>query len=226
MEISVVMATLNSSQHLKQALSSIFTQSLQPAEVIVVDGGSTDDTREILSRFPQVVVSEQAGTGLAQAWNQAIATAAGAHIAWLDSDDYWVPDALSQHGRALIERPFATASVGRVRFFAEGDGLPPGFRAELLNGDHHAIMPGTTVVRREAVRELGEFDCELEVATDIDWFARLRENFSTTQVSQVVLNKRVHDSNLSYTSSSASNYGALIARIAHAQLLRRRGAAT
>jgi glycosyltransferase involved in cell wall biosynthesis len=97
MNISVIIPTWNRAERLVNALQSVFSQSRPPAEVIVVDDGSTDNTREIVRRqFPDARYLFQQNKGVSSARNTGIAAANGNWIALLDSDDHWEPDKLKQ----------------------------------------------------------------------------------------------------------------------------------
>jgi hypothetical protein len=131
-------------------------------------------------------------------------------IAWLDSDDIWEPDAIAAHGHVLSGMPGAGFSVGHVRFFLHGDTPPTGFRPELLEGSHKAFMPGTSLVSAQAVARVGQFREDLGVATDIEWFARLRDTVPFAETDHVILRKRVHSANLSYGSTATGHYSAAL----------------
>src|SRR4030095_4422896 len=95
--ISVVIPTFNRAGVVKRALESALRQSLPPAQIIVIDDGSTDDTREVLGGYGdtiEYVRQENAGASVAR--NRGIALARHPWIAFLDSDDYWLPDHLAR----------------------------------------------------------------------------------------------------------------------------------
>lgn len=218
--VSVVMAVRHPAPHIEQALGSIDAQTLAPHEVILVEAGDTESHLVIRSRLRRI---PQSGSGLAQAWNQALQAATGDWIAWLDSDDVWSPDALAAHARALAQAPEAGVSVGHVSFFLDADSLPAGFRPELLEGTHRAFMPGTSLVSRQAAARMGPFREDLGVATDIEWFARLRDTVPAAETHEVVLRKRVHGANLSYTAAASGDYSAALLATARSRLLGRGG---
>jgi glycosyltransferase involved in cell wall biosynthesis len=96
MNISVIIPTWNRAARLANALQSVFAQTLPAAEVIVVDDGSTDDTRRLVrSRFPDARYIYQSNRGVSRARNTGIQAASGDWIALLDSDDHWLPDKLA-----------------------------------------------------------------------------------------------------------------------------------
>jgi glycosyltransferase involved in cell wall biosynthesis len=208
MKISVIMATLNAARFLAEALDSIARQTLPTAEIILVDGGSTDDTRAIACRYPGVRFAAQSGSGLPDAWNCGLATATGDSIAFLDSDDCWTPNKLQLQSSLLQSDLTVQAVVGHVRFFLEaGAACPRSFKPELLQGTYPAPMPGALLIRREALARVGLFDTRFPVACDIDWFARLRDlQIKLVTLPDLLIHKRVHQGNLSLATASQPTY--------------------
>jgi len=219
--VSVVIATRNAERYLPTALESVAEQTYDNVEVIVVDKASTDRSVEI-ARTHGARCIEQRGNGFAGAWNEGIEVARGDLIALLDSDDSWVPGKLEAQVRLLEERPELDYAIGRVRFFLEpGMELPPSFKPELLGTDHVAHMPGALLARRSVFDEVGPFRTDYNIASDIDWLARLKDAGLRTEVAEGALtHKRVHDSNLSYF--EAEDMSREILRLLRASVARQR----
>jgi glycosyltransferase involved in cell wall biosynthesis len=196
--ISVVMAVLDGELYLREALDSVVAQEYS-LEIVVVDGGSQDHSVEIASSYEQVRCITQSGEGLGNAWNEGVAASVGGLIAFLDSDDRWMPDKLSAQLRLLDAKPKLAGVIGMVRFFREPrEPLPDGFRRELLEGEHLGRMPGALLVRRQVWDQVGEFMERYRIAVDVDWFARLKDaGHKLGIVPELVMEKRVHGSNLS-----------------------------
>jgi glycosyltransferase involved in cell wall biosynthesis len=199
--VSVIVPVKEQERFLEQALRSVVEQSYPRIEPIVVDASSADRSREIALSFEGVRCLTQSGTGLSGAWNQGIEASRGELVAFLDGDDYWLPGKLRAQVDLLTERPELAGTVGKARFFlAEGSEGPPGLRREILSGEHRAPMPGTLLVRRRVFQEVGLFDPGYLVAMDVDWFARVKDaglEFATLPM--VMLEKRLHDDNLSHS---------------------------
>jgi len=206
------MAIKNAEGYLASALDSIAAQTFQDFEVIVVDGGSTDDSLRIARSYPNVSCMHQVGSGFANAWSQGIKQARSPLISFLDSDDLWTPDKLARQVAYLDGHPDKGYVVGRVQFFAGSEQtLPPGFKPQLLKGSHIAYMPGTTTIRRQVIDRIGLFEENWEIVSDIVWFQRLREaKVEAGLIDDVLLRKRVHASNLSYTTDWRIYSGELI----------------
>ncbi len=85
--VSVIITTFNDSHYLGSALDSVTTQSVKPAEIIVVDDGSSDDPATVTSRYTDVCLIRQSNQGLAAARNTGLRAARGRYVLFLDADD-------------------------------------------------------------------------------------------------------------------------------------------
>ena len=101
--------------------------------------------------------------------------------------------------RALEDERGADCVISRMRFVLEpGCDVPPGFRPALFDSDHLAQMPSALLARRAVFDRIGTFDTRWPIASDIDWFARVKDaRLRVEVVPQVLVEKRVHDANLS-----------------------------
>jgi glycosyltransferase involved in cell wall biosynthesis len=223
--VSVIVPVKNAERYLEQALRSVVEQSYTHIEPIVVDGSSTDRSREIALSFDGIRCLTQSGTGLSGAWNQGIEASRGELVAFLDGDDHWLPGKLGAQVDLLTERPELAGTVGKARFFlADGSNGPPGLRREALSGEHPAHMPGTLLVRRRIFEEVGLFDPDYLVAPDVDWFARVKDaGLELATLPMVMLEKRFHDDNLSH--SHPERYRREMLRVFRASAARQRAAA-
>ena len=219
--VSVVMAVLDAEPFLRESLDSVVAQ-VHPVEIVVVDGGSRDESVAIASSYEQVRCLTQRGEGLGNAWNEGIAASSGELIAFLDSDDRWLPGKLDAQVAHLEADPELAAVIGMVRFFLEpGEPIPSGFRPELLEGEHVGRMPGALLARRRTFERLGGFQESYRIAVDVDWFARLKDSgLDLGVVPELVIEKRVHGSNLS--NSDQDRLAGELTRAMHASVRRQR----
>lgn len=225
--ITVVMATRNAAAFVAEALQSIALQRtsglVDSLQLLVVDAASTDGTQELVNRIEFATLQQQQGEGLWQAWNQAIEQVSTPWIAMLDSDDCWEPGALSAHLEAMAAQPEALVSIGRTRFVLDGSELPKGIRPALLEGSHRGPIPGATLFRREVFEQLGLFDPANSTASDVAWFARLRqEGIAIAEPEALVLTKRIHANNLSTALAGKSQYNQDLLAIARASIEQQR----
>lgn len=178
-KVSVVIPAYNRAESIGRAISSVFAQTFSDFELIVVDDGSTDGTAACASAFDRpdlrVIVHER-NRGAAAARNTGIAAAEAPLVAFLDSDDEWLPDKLARQVRRLEETEAAACCSG---FLLERGGtiserrLPEtrGWRARLLRGC--TVSPGSTlVVERRCFGEIGPFDESLGRFEDWEWLLR------------------------------------------------------
>lgn len=222
--VSVIIATRNAARFLGACLDSVLNQSDAPSEILVVDASSDDGTREIATSYSDVTLLTQQGSGLPNAWNQGIRAARGSLIAMIDADDVWAPHYLRDCGQALRAHPEALCALAKVRFLADPTDLPAGLRPELANAERLGHMPGSTVFRRSVFDRVGLFPEDLVIASDIEWFGRLRtHDISCVEVDAVGLIKHMHGDNLSLDRGLADTYARELLTIARA---RARGAAS
>jgi glycosyltransferase involved in cell wall biosynthesis len=221
--VSLVMATRDAARFLRDALDSVRAQTRPPDEIIVVDGQSTDDSVAIARSYGARVIVES-GSGFASAWNDGIQTASGDFIALLDSDDRWRPRKLEWQLAALDQHEAADGAIGYVVFFmAPEQPRPPGFKLALLDGQHIAHMPGALLARRRLFDMVGLFDPAWAIASDIDWFAKIKDHgCEIAVVPEVVIEKRVHDRNLSYVTAKTPVVNREILKLLHESIKRQR----
>ena len=200
--LSIIIAVKNAECFLAQALDSIVAQSFDDYQIVIVDGRSSDKSLTIAQTYKKVVCIEQSGEGFLNAWNIGIAFSNTPFIAFLDSDDIWSPDKLASQMAVFDAKPEIECVFGKVRFFLEPDcKLPKGFRPELLEKNYAIPMSGATLVKRSVLTRIGPFDERMKIAGDIAWIMQLRTMSIFDFVDKVVLNKRLHDSNLGHTTS-------------------------
>lgn len=180
--VSVVIANYNMARSVGQAIRSVLGQSRPPIEVIVVDDGSTDNSRqvirEIAAEAPRVVVIEQPNSGQTRAKNAGARRATGSILGFCDADDYWLPQKLEMQ-LPLFERSEVALVYSGARWVDLEDrtlGRVPQrhFTGRVLG---HLIVEnfvpfGTALVRRSAFEAVGRFDERYHMG--IDWAAWLR----------------------------------------------------
>ncbi|MFE1744117.1 glycosyltransferase [Coleofasciculus sp. H7-2] len=201
--VSVIIVVKNGERYLTRAIESILAQTYEPYEIIVVDGQSIDNTENIAKSFQQVRYVRQTTQGIADAYNQGIDSARGEFIAFLSHDDTWTPNKLSTQVSYMIQHPEIQYTVAKVKFFLEeGHSIPPGFRPELLEGEHIGCIMETLVARKTLFEAIGKLNPEFTVAEDVDWFSRAKDNnISMTVMAEVLLHKHIHNTNLSLNSA-------------------------
>lgn len=214
--VSVVMTCRNEEAYIEQAISSVLTQSAIDAisEIIVVDDGSSDGSRVLLENLaaaqPLLKILTGPEKGLSAARNLAIQQARGTHVAFLDGDDYWVPDKLERQLAALdsldhigiiysdfydFTKPDSSDAVLiRVRPYTSKD-------ADTLEKYfvHDApIVPSTAIIPRAVFDDVGMFDPDIRLGEDTEMFMRIAERWQFQHIPGGVLYKRRHGKNLTH----------------------------
>lgn len=170
---SVVIATLNSARTLQRCLDSVANQRFREFEVLLVDGGSRDGTRSIVTAHGDLVsqfVSEP-DRGIYDAWNKAVAIARGEWICFLGADDYfWDADVLGDY-RAFIAESLTTRFIyGQIMKVGEsGEAL--GIQGEpwsvaARRFPHAMTVPHVASMHHRSLFEPGRFDTRLKIAAD------------------------------------------------------------
>lgn len=180
MKISVVTVAWNAAATIEDTLRSVAAQTHGDIEHIVIDGGSSDGTTEIVARYPHVakVVSER-DKGIYDGMNKGLRLATGDAVGFLNSDDFYCRDdavALISKG---LEESGADAVTGAIAMIDRHDSSrlvryypSTGFRKWMLRFGHMPPHP-TLYIRREMLAKIGEFDHELRIGADFDMIVRM-----------------------------------------------------
>jgi glycosyltransferase involved in cell wall biosynthesis len=214
--VSVVIPTFRRSAMIRETLDSVFAQSFADFEVVVVDDGSPDDTRERLAplaRAGKIRYLEQSNQGRGGACNRGIAEARGEFLALLDDDDLWPADKLAWQvevlrgapGAALVfgfARPFRAGGLGEVPMeFVDPRNrheIPPSGRvSRSFLWRNWISAPGLTLMRLHAVKAAGGLDTSLWPADDYDLYVRLAERGEFIYRDACALYYRKHRANAS-----------------------------
>jgi len=209
-KVSVVVPTYNASLYIVEALESILSQTFKDFEIIVVDDGSTDNTREILKKYNgKINCYFQKNQGAVRARNSAFELSRGEFIAFLDQDDIWLADNLRKKVLFLDKNPNVPVVTSNFMFFGDvcqkssfverkifldkkiGDEFIIFDTLGLLLEQCFMFCP-TTVVRREVFRKYGGF--QIEVSDDYDLFLRISQSSDFGCINNVLVKKRVHNS--------------------------------
>ncbi|HEY7267967.1 MAG TPA: glycosyltransferase family A protein [Solirubrobacterales bacterium] len=204
--VSAIVPAFNGERFLEQALRSVVDQSLPPAEVIVVDDGSTDGSAEIAEGFGEPVrCIRQENTGVAGARNRGLSAAAGELIAFLDQDDLWPEEKLEAQVAALVANPEVGIVSGHLRVIG---GALPG-RAWSTRGPREAPAGAhlsAALIRRSVFDKTGPLDEAIgHAADDLEFFVRARDlGVRRLNLDVVTLLYRWHGGNTSTDIDSAA----------------------
>ena len=178
--ISIVVPTLNQAAFIEQTLASIVGQNWPRTEIIVIDGGSTDGTREIVGRYPVAHFISEKDRGQADAINKGMRLAKGDILAWLNSDDYYLPLALNRAIAALgdLTQPRLVYGACLLWFDAElrARVVHPGpFRREALATSSFIYQP-SAFWTRALWEKAGPLDETKHFVLDWEWWLRASQH--------------------------------------------------
>ena len=178
--ITVITVVFNGAAHLEQAIRSVLDQSEEKIEYIIIDGGSTDGTLEIIRRYEDRIASwvSEKDNGIFDAMNKGIARATGEFIGFLNADDWYEPGILGQVANRVTANPGSPA--GRVIYF-NYYWWDEEFSTETRNPRQcnlkywrgMSILHQAMFVQRKVYEELGPYNLEYRFASDYDYFLRL-----------------------------------------------------
>ena len=196
MLFSVIIPTYNRAALLREALESVFAQTLTDYEVIVVDDGSTDETATVLHDYPKVKVLAQSNGGPGAGRNAGARQAQGDYLAFFDSDDLWFPWTLESFAE-LIERQDRPAILGaRLMEFSDRDELKavqktppaaevfPDYFASCSRG--YFVGAGMSVLRRDVFLSTGGYTDQPINSEDHDLILRLGNAAGFAQITAPV----------------------------------------
>jgi glycosyltransferase involved in cell wall biosynthesis len=198
--ISVVIPAYNSAAYIRETLESVLAQTYPPLETIVIDDGSTDTTAEIVQSYAgRVRLLQQDHQGVSAARNLGIKEARGDYIAFVDSDDLWLPEKLRLQAACLLEKDVVWVTC-YVDYFSDKSGqILYHYRKKLYEGDvleqefvYKFIRSPTPVVKRTVFEEIGYFNEEYDVRTieDTDMWLRIAARYPLGAVYKVLALKR------------------------------------
>ena len=201
-EVSVVIPAYNSARFIGEALQSVFDQTFKDYEIIVVDDGSTDSTKQVIDRYGNKIryVFQQQG-GQAKARNRGIRDSLGRFIAFLDADDVWLPLKLEKQV-CMFHRCSELAMVFTENSIFNESGVcrtSLGKGEKLMKGDvakniflHSGVLTSTVMVRSEVFDKIGLFEEELRLAEDDNMWIRIAANSEVALINEPLVGYRIH----------------------------------
>ena len=197
--ITTIIPTYNRREFLPRAIDSVLGQTVPPDEVIVVDDGSTDGTPQMLDqRYPTVKVIEQENGGVSAARNTGVKEARYEWLAFLDSDDAWLPRKLERQSAALLERENEGILVCHTDeiWMRKGIRLNQGKRHQKAGGRIFRnclpvciISPSSVLIHREIFQQVGLFDPSLPAAEDYDLWLRICARYEVLHIAEPLIVK-------------------------------------
>jgi len=198
-KVSVIIPTYNRASTIKEALLSIFDQTYLDFEIIVVDDGSTDNTCQIVSELGnqsgKVQYIYQDNRGRSAARNLGVRAAQGDYVAFLDSDDIFLPNKLNVQVLTLEKNfdfgmAYSTFFRMQKKRYVLENAVSPGKKMsgwiypELLFIKKNIITVPSVMVRTQILKEVGGFDETMHTCEDLDLWRRIARRYKVLQIEQ------------------------------------------
>ncbi len=204
--VSVIIPTYNRADFLKEAIESVLQQTYQGFELLVIDDGSTDHTRELVSRYgKQAVYIFQEHQGVSSARNRGIRLSDAEYVAFLDSDDLWLPAKLERQVAILDQHSDVPLCHTEEIWIRRGVRVNQKKKHQKYGGHIFpyclplcVISPSSAMVRRSLFEEIGYFDETLPACEDYDLWLRITTRYPIHFIDTPLIMKRGgHDDQLS-----------------------------
>lgn len=205
-KVSVIIPTYNRASILPRALDSVIKQTYQVDQIIVIDDGSTDETKDLINTvYPQIDFISQQNKGVSAARNIGIKKATSDWICLLDSDDSWQPDKLEKQIQAITENPEYLTCHTNETWYRNGKLLNQSKKHEKRGGHifQHclplcAISPSSVIINKQLFDAVGLFDEDLPACEDYDMWLRICCRYPVLFIDEALTNKfGGHDDQLS-----------------------------
>ncbi|RPH05739.1 MAG: glycosyltransferase [bacterium TMED46] len=197
MKISVIIPTYNRKHTLQRAIDSVLAQTFKPYEIIIVDDGSKDGTKEwLLQNYPSVQCIHQPNNGVSSARNKGIQISQGSWIALLDSDDEWMPEKLEYQSKFIeVNRDSSFCHTNEI-WIRNGVRVNQMKKHKKYGGDIFKycldicrISPSSSIIKKDVFEEVGTFDESLTVCEDYDLWLRVTAKFNILFLDEPLIKK-------------------------------------
>ena len=196
---SVIIPTYNRAALLARAVKSVLSQTYKDLELIIVDDGSTDNTKELVK---ELVDSDErikyfyiSNSGVSRARNLGIQKSKGELIAFLDSDDEWLPQKLQKQIQLYLAEPYRLCHSDEI-WVKNGKKMNQMKKHEKSGGDIFikclplcCISPSASILTRKLLDEVGLFDDELDVCEDYDLWLRVTARYPVSFIEEPLIIK-------------------------------------
>jgi glycosyltransferase involved in cell wall biosynthesis len=197
-QVSVIIPTYNRAHLVGEAIESVLSQTYEDLELIVVDDGSEDETRKIVSSYSsQITYLHQEQEGVSAARNRGIEQAQGEYLSFLDSDDLWLKEKLYLQMEYLTSHPEILICYTDEIWIRKGVRVNPMKKHRKYSGmifEHCLplciVSPSSVVIKRQLLDEVGGFDETLEVCEDYDLWLRISARYPIRFIEKPLIVKR------------------------------------
>jgi len=196
--VSIIIPTFNRASKVARAISSVLSQTISDYEIIVVDDGSTDRTSLALTSFGSHirVITHFEQLGVSAARNTGVKSTRSPFIAFLDSDDYWLPEKLAVQLSFFLEHPEAVACQTQEKWIRNGLLVNPKKKHLKPSGDIFSqslklclVSPSAVMLKRSLMEEVGLFDETFPCCEDYDLWLRVTCRYPVHLIDQTLVVK-------------------------------------
>ena len=196
--VSVIIPTFNRGYCLEESIRSVLQQSFADFELIVVDDGSTDNTSELVARFPAVkLIRLEKSRGVSFARNRGVVEAQGDWVGFLDSDDLWEQGKLATQVKWIERHPDLQMVYTDEIWIRNGVRVNPMNKHRKYSGDIFRyclplciVSPSSVLLRAKVLSEVGGFDESMPVCEDYDLWLRIAKRYPFHFIEEKLIVKR------------------------------------
>lgn len=198
--VSIITPSYNQGIFIRETIDSVLKQSYPNIEYVIIDGGSTDNTIEILKEYGSKIkwISEK-DNGQADAINKGIALTQGKFIGWLNSDDTYLDDAIYKLVSFMVENEDVDMVYGEGWYVDKNGNITERYLTEEFSkerlGEQCIICQPTALFSRKIVEEVGMLDAEYQLGMDYELWLRIANKGKVVHILDYVATSRMYDEN-------------------------------
>lgn len=206
LKFSIVTVSFNQGQFIRDCIESVLNQGYSNFEHIIVDGGSKDNTVQILKEYPHLNWVSEPDRGQSDGLNKGFRKATGDVIAWINSDDMLAPGALQTVNDFFVKNPDKSVVTGNQVFIDKDGALLHTVKSEiftynqLLNTRHCSVLQNSTFFRREVLEKVGLLDESFHYTMDLELFVRIAKQYKSYMIDKDLAMFRVWEDSKTTTS--------------------------
>lgn len=215
--VSVIIPTYNRAGIIKKSIDSVLSQTYDDLELIIVDDGSTDETKELISSYKDIRIkyySYKSNKGVVYARNYGMKMASGDYIAFQDSDDIWHKDKLEKQIKAMEEDCSVGFCYSRIQYLLDNNRrvVLPQYDVDIrsMSGDilgnllyDNLVACPSLIMKKECYDKIGGYDDLFTALEDYDYAIRLAKEYKALFIDDILVDASM---SLGGVSSSGTNY--------------------
>ena len=208
--ITIITPSFNQGQYLEQTILSVIEQNYPNIEYIIIDGGSTDNSVEIIKKYQKHLsywISEK-DNGQSHAINKGLERMTGTIFNWVNSDDYLEKDALNHVAEIFLSHPEIKCCIGELKLFKNPTSFKDPKKVDVLNFERNfiegVIKQPSTFYSSEIITRIGKLNEHLHFCMDLDFWYKFILNYKMTNIylhNKILANFRIQDNSKSVSMS-------------------------